>query len=126
MKNMLGKLALKYYKEGYNCSQSIIKVCDDFYKLNLDSQTYDILGCVSNGFGIGSICSVFAAGVMALGLMFDEKKAKTMRLVFLSEANKKFGAVNCPDVRGNMAKYGGCGRVIEETCEIIEKIIASS
>lgn len=126
MINMLGKLALKYYKEGYNCSQCIIKACDDFYKLNLDSRTYDILSCVSNGFGIGSICSVFAAAVMAFGLMFDERKAKALRIAFLTEANKKFGAADCPRVHSYMAKNGGCGKVIEETGEIIEKIVTTS
>lgn len=123
---MLGKLALKYYNEGFNCSQCIIKACDKFYGLGLENTTYDMLRCVSDGFGICSLCSVFAAGVMVIGLMFDERKAKGLRIAFLTEAAKAFGGTDCPKVRSYMHGRGGCARVIEAVGNMLEKIISSS
>lgn len=120
---MLGKLALKYFNEGCNCSQSILKACDEYYNIGLENRTYDMLKCVSGGFGIGSVCSVFVAAVMVFGLMFDEGKAKRLRIVFLEEAHKKFGGTDCPKVQAYMAERGGCGRVIEDVGDMIEKVV---
>ncbi len=120
---MIGKIALKYFKRGFNCSQCILKACDDFYGLSLGESCFDMLKCVSNGFGIGSLCSILSAGVMVLGLMFEENKVKSLRIRFLTEAAEALGGTNCPEIRRNMKSPSGCERAVETAGDLLEKII---
>ena len=123
---MLGKIALKYYNNGLNCSQCIIKAVGEFYNINIDKQSFRMLSAVSNGFGIGSLCSVIAAGVMVFGLMFDENTAKRLRIRLLAKWEEAFGSANCSNIKASPACKNGCERAVYYGGELIESLINST
>lgn len=120
---MLGETALEYFKRGYNCSQCIIKAAGDIYKLDLGINSMDMLRGVSNGFGIGGLCSILTAGIMVFGMLFDENTTKRLRIALLSEVSRKYGAVSCPCLSRKLSCSGGCGRLVKEVGNMIEDII---
>ena len=88
-------LAISFYRNGYNCSQCILKAAEKKFKISLSEQTIKMCSAINNGFGVESICSVLVASVMVLGLIFDAQTARKMRIKFLNEFNSKYGNLNC-------------------------------
>ncbi len=118
---MLGKIALKYFKDGSNCSQCIIKAAGEFYNINIDNNSYRMLSAVSSGFGIGSLCSVLTAGIMVFGLMFDECTAKRLRIRLLAKWREAMGSTDCSKIKA--ACKDGCEKTVYYGAELIESLI---
>lgn len=117
---MLKEKALYFYNQGYNCSQCILKAAENVYKIPISKQALKLCTVVSTGFGVGSMCSVLVAGVMVLGLLFDEASAKSLRIRLLDEFQKKHSNINC-----SFLKKGNCTKIVGDASEILEEIIAS-
>ena len=125
---MLKDIALKYFKNGYSCSESIIQACADE-----GICSPDLLPCAttfSGGMSSGCICGAVSAAQMVLGYNFGrnnrfkgkemlyEKKQTGYRHAIGSTVGKRVGAAAVPQpVRQGSAQYdlypdysGGCGR----------------
>jgi len=114
--------ALEYYRQGYNCSQCILEAAKQKYKIPISDQSIKLCNGVCNGFGVGGICSVIVAGIMVLGLLFDEKTVKRLRLKLITEFQNKFSYINCSQLKESMGKYS-CDKFITEAADLIDKII---
>lgn len=114
---MLKKQAVEYFNEGYNCSQCILKAANDIYRLNLPTECVNMCIGVNNGFGIGGVCSVLVACIMVISIMCpDDIKFKRIKL--LDEFMADNGSINCGEIRKS-----NCINIIEDTCDMLEKII---
>ncbi len=113
------RLALEFYKNGFNCSQAILKAVSKKFDIKLSNECINLCTGVNNGFGIKSICSVLVACIMSLGLFFDNQTTKKLRIKFLNEFNLKYKSLNCERLR---EKYN-CEKIISDAANIIEKII---
>lgn len=138
--------AVAYFKDGFNCSQSILATFASQYNLDIELALR-----VSTGFGggIGSqgeTCGAVSGAVMVIGLEHgkvkaDDKiaKAKTYKLVqeFSQRFNQKFGSTKCKDLLGcdlsteegnKIAREKGlfktiCPVLIQQGVEILEEIL---
>lgn len=115
--------ALKYYQKGYNCSQCILKACEQEYGLRLPEDCLNMCGAINTGFGVGGMCSVLIAGVMVFGLLFDETDAKRLRLKLLSEFRDKYPSMDCSVLRRERQRGINCEQLVCDIAELIEKII---
>lgn len=116
--------ALQYYRQGWNCSQCILKAAEQEYKVPISKQSLTLCTGITTGFGMGGFCAVLIAGIMVFGLLFDEATAKAMRLQFLMEFKDKYGSHNCCDLikrRDNTSQK--CEALICETAEMIDKLV---
>jgi C_GCAxxG_C_C family probable redox protein len=113
-------LAIKFHREGYNCSQCIIKAYDEKYGKKFDASFYKALNGIYNGFGVGSLCSVFVACVMVLSLEFSEDEIAQKRMIFCNNFYEKFGGINCSKLKKD---YDGCEYIIGSGAEMLEKMI---
>lgn len=120
---MLKNKALYYYKNGYNCSQCIIKACESVYKIPLSKQCINMCSALNNGIGIGSTCDVLMAGIMIFGILFDAQTAKRLRIKFLTEFSEKHSSLSCPNLRKEMGNSCDCCSLIGEIADLIEKTI---
>lgn len=120
---MVGKIAAELYEKGLSCSECIFIACDRVYSLGAHKTCYDMLKAVSNGFGIGSVCSILTAAIMVFGIMFDETNAKRLRMELFSEVSRLYGGLSCPCLKKLMYDKGGCRSLIYEIGELTEKII---
>lgn len=113
------QLAVGFYKNGFNCSQAILKAVSKKFNIKLSNECLSLCSGVNTGFGIKSICSVLVACIMALGLIFDSQTVKRLRIKFLNEFNLKYKNLNCA---GLSEKYS-CEKIISDAASILEKII---
>lgn len=113
---MLKNLALKYLKNGYNCSQCILMACCEYYNLNLPKQCYEMCNGIYNGMGIGGMCSVLTACIMIISIMHPEDIA-CKRMLMIDCFNEKNKGINCGKIRQD-----DCETIISNACEILERI----
>lgn len=117
---MLGNLAVDYYRQGCSCSRCILLAVSKRYGIATE-QLYRALSGVSNGFGVGALCSVPVVCVMVLGLIYsDEVIIKQKRLNFLMEFKSRLGSINCSELQHT---NGNCERVIKIGCDILAELI---
>lgn len=113
---------LEYYYQGYNCSQCILKAAEQKYKIPISKQSLKLCSGICNGFGIGGFCSVIAAGIMILGLLFEEKTVKRLRLKLITEFQDKFSSLNCSQLKEKNGEYS-CDKFIAQAADLIDNII---
>lgn len=119
---MLQDLALSFSCDGYNCSQCILKACEEAYGIPVSVDAISMCGPVCTGCGVGTICSVLIGAIMVFGIMFDEETAKRLRIRLLYEFNQDYPSINCSELRNN-GNENICDEVIAKVAEITEKII---
>lgn len=114
---MLKDKAIEYYQRGYNCSQCIIKACEEEFDLKIASDCYKSLDGVYNGFGIGSTCCVLIACIMIIGIVGDDVAYK--RLKMTEGFKKKLGTTECCIIKNE----AGCERIITSACEVLSSVL---
>lgn len=114
---MLSERALEYYKGGINCSQCILKACEDEYNFKISEDLYKACSGFYNGMGIGGCCGVLIACVMAIGILCDD--VPYCRLEMVEKFNCKEGGMNCCKIKNNE----GCESIIKNSCEVLADII---
>lgn len=139
--------ALNLFKNGYNCSQSVLSVFSEDFGLSTDSALK-----LASPFGAGisymqETCGAVTGALMAIGLKFgkgengtneDKERAYKKSQYFFSEFRKIHGSVRCRDLMEGldmntsegMAKIHelnlfqiNCARYVQTAVEITEKII---
>ncbi len=125
--------ALKYFKEGYSCSESVLKAAVDN---NLISEHLIPVGTVfSAGISSGCLCGAAAAGEIIIGAIKGRNdisqspvEAKTLAKEFLTRFKNNYGATCC---RVLSAKYDfasperkqHCSNMVSGACEILEDLL---
>ncbi len=116
-------LALKFYEEGYNCSQCIVKAFEEKFGVEVDEKLYEALNAVNTGFGIGSFCSALAGGIIVFGIVFDDKDARRARIRLIDSFYSYFGSLNCSGLNESKNKNNGCAKVIAMAAFFTEMIL---
>jgi len=116
--------ALLYYKQGYNCSQCILKAVEAVYGIPVSRQCMNACGGVCTGFGVGGMCSVLIAGVMAFGMLFDEAAVKRMRIKLMTMFHEKHKNMDCSVLKAQRQSGMHCETIVSDVAEMVERIIA--
>ena len=117
------RIAIEYYKSGYNCSQCILKAAAERFNFALPKQCLKMCTSINNGFGIKSTCSVLVACIMCLGLIFNEQSAKRLRIKFLNEFNAKYNSLNCSRLKIENSSDYICEKIVGDAAALLENII---
>lgn len=115
--------AVHYYKEGYNCSQCIVKAAEKHYRIKGTEQMNKSLSGICMGFGVGCMCSILVGGIIVFGLLFDEETVKRMRIKLLDEFTKEYGSINCCVLKNRQGKGSDCEDLVFAVAELVEEII---
>ena len=119
----------QYFKDGYNCSEAVMRAATDALGIPVDEQVMQITTGFGGGLGhAGCMCGALTASVMSLGLMKgrtdasqDRQEISALSREFHDRFRGKFGAtccralnphpfdtrehlVNCVKITGNTAK----------------------
>jgi C_GCAxxG_C_C family probable redox protein len=119
------ELSVYFYRNGYNCSQCLLKAAESKYNRPVSKASMAMLNGVNTGFGIGGVCSVLIAGVMVFGLLFDADTVKRLRIRLFDEFKTLYPNMNCSTLIKSRGGDGKCEKLIGEIAEIVEKLIAS-
>ncbi|MDR1067508.1 MAG: C-GCAxxG-C-C family protein [Clostridiales bacterium] len=117
--------SIYYYRNGYNCSQCVLKAVESKYGKPISKMTLTMLNGVNVGFGIGGVCSVLIAGVMAFGMFFDSDTVKRLRLRLFDEFTSLYPNINCSALIKIRGAEGKCEKLIGDIAGIIERLIES-
>ena len=118
------KLAVEFFRQGYNCSQSILKAAEILYNIKVPEESFNMCKGVGSGFGTGSLCCSLVGGIMVFGLMFDENTTKCMRIKLMDLFYQKYGSTQC----GLLLKLmkDDCERIIADAAYMTNQIIKGS
>jgi hypothetical protein len=94
----------------------------DTYSINADRHKLcEAVRGISNGFGVGAMCSVPIACTMIIGLLYsNEADIKGKRLKFMLRFNKALGSFNCSSIQHSVK---GCEQVIALGCDILSELL---
>lgn len=124
---MLGDLAIQYYRNGYNCSQCIIKAVETKYKISFGEMPLNMTRGVCGGFGIGNICCCLVGAIFSLGALFDdENEIKRLRMQLIMEFKERFRDISCCKLKMNYARNKECDIIIKDTCDMFERLVDES
>ena len=116
--------AIFYYRQGFNCSQCILKAVEAVYGLPVSRQCVGVCAGVCTGFGVGGMCSVLIAGVMALGLLFDEQTVKRLRIRLFMMFGEAHKSMDCAVLKQGRTDGTACEKLVAEVAGMLETIIA--
>lgn len=123
--------ALNYYRNGFNCAQSVLKACNE--ELNLTENENELLKAamgLGTGMFVGETCGAVTGAIMALSLKLGSSEAsdrENMRKVFkqikIFETNfkEKNCTMNCKELK-TVYKID-CEKVIKDSAEQVKKQI---
>jgi len=107
-KNMLCEKAVKRFREGYNCAQSVLLTMFEHW-----SGKSELVPKIATAFGAGigrcgSLCGALTGGVMAIGIKYGtnepslEKRLKAYELAqkFYKQFERQHGSVLCRELIG--------------------------
>ncbi len=130
---MLKDKAPEYYRNGFSCSESIIKACID--EGLCPSEFLPAATAFSAGMSSGCLCGAVAASQMVSGYIFgrDNKfdnplsaREKAAELISKFKAKNK---VTCCKVLSSglegMAKKEHCTKLVTDAAEILEELIGA-
>jgi len=114
------KLAVKFFREGLNCSQSILKAAEITYDIKVPDEWLNMCKGVGSGFGTGNFCCALVGAIMIFGYMFDEFDTKYMRIKLIDLFFQKYGSTQCAILT---RKLNDCEHVIADIARMTQEII---
>jgi C_GCAxxG_C_C family probable redox protein len=101
--------AAKYFKEDYNCAQSVLLTMQEYYGIRRNRLIPGIAIAFGGGIGRrGSLCGALTGAIMAIGLkhgtnktvLIGKEKAYETALKFYEEFVKECGSPYCRELIG--------------------------
>ena len=125
---MLLENTTKFYKEGYNCAETLILAGNEAYNLGLDHKTAKVMAGFGGGCGCGHLCGALAGALGVISALTVTDRAHTtegfgpIRADFMKLYEEKLGSFMCNDLK---AKYRTEADACLKTCELTAELLAA-
>lgn len=129
----LRDVVAKYRSDAYDfsCSESTIRGCNEFYKLNLTEDAMRMMAGFSGGMYIGGLCGINAASVAVISHIFTQdvahKSPKLPEVVkeYYDLFDQQYGSHICSELKDDQyQRRGSCSPLITESADILEQVIS--
>ena len=129
------ELAVKYFMEGYSCSEAMVQAAAD--KGYISQEALSIATSFSGGMGVRCLCGAVAGSQMVIGSMYgknverDGKKARALAKEFNETFAQKY-KVNCCKVLSagfdfhSPERKQHCSGMVSDCAVILEDIIKAN
>ncbi|MBR1937546.1 MAG: C-GCAxxG-C-C family protein [Spirochaetales bacterium] len=129
---MLRDIARVYFLEkNYNCAESILRSCNDYYRLKLHDRDMIMVAGFGAGIQSGSVCGALLGGVAALSIMYVEEKAhesKDIKIVtnmFIERFESRLGSILCSELKPRFFNNDiRCFDTVSLAADCLEEIIS--
>lgn len=128
---MLKEAAIKYYQEGYNCAESMIRAGNEVYGFHLHEADMRMTAAFGGGFQIGDVCGALSGAACVISCKYIETKAHdnqvelravTQKLVLAFQ--KRLGSRLCAQVKPAFySKEVKCQNTVAVAAEVLEQVI---
>lgn len=129
---MLKDLATKYYKMGYNCSESTVRAGNEYYNLGLSEHDMRMMAGFGGGLFVKDLCGVLTGAVAAISCRYvatkahdnqDEIKLVVQKMVARFE--ELMSSRHCGVVKDKFyTKEEKCCPTVARGAEVMEQVIA--
>lgn len=115
--------AVEFYKEGYNCAESIVKALNEERNLNIPVSVATPFG---GGMAVGSTCGAITGAIIALGAIKgresaeEANEARNLSKEIMNKIKEDYGTFNCIELKKNGVS---CSEIIEYAYEVLKKHI---
>ncbi|WP_425057686.1 hypothetical protein SCACP_22210 [Sporomusa carbonis] len=128
-------LAGNYFKEGYNCAESVARAFRDFLKLNVSDEALKMASGFGGGLGhSGCMCGALSGATMVLGMLQGRTSKEQNRGPIYTSAGdfhsiftENFGAACCRVLNrhefGTQEQRRTCLKITGTTAELLLKYI---
>lgn len=128
-------LAGQYFKEGYNCAESVVRAFRDFYKLDVSDEALRMASGFGGGLGhAGCMCGALSGATMVLGMLQGRVNKEQSRGPIYGSAHefhevftKQFGVTCCrvlnPHEFGSQEQRRTCLKITGTTAGILLKYL---
>lgn len=100
VEDRLADQAEEYFRQGFNCCESVIKASIETMELPLPEETYRMGKFFRRGVaGSGCICGALAGGMMMLGYMAGEQGDLDLAEQYRRDFVARFGSTCCRVIR---------------------------
>ena len=130
---MLSEVAEKYYAQGYNCAESIIRAGNEVYDLHLHDRDMVMTAAFGGGFHIGDVCGALSGAACVISARYIEKKAHdqkdvirplTQKLVIAFQ--KRMGSRLCAQIKPVFHKPElKCRNTVAVAAQVLEEVLMS-
>ncbi|WP_304152804.1 C-GCAxxG-C-C family (seleno)protein [Megamonas hypermegale] len=128
---MLKDLAAKYYQQGYNCAETIIRAGNEYYNLRLDENAFRITGAFGGGLQVGDVCGALTGSACVVSAKYIETKAhdcpdlKPLMLKLVRAFQTRFSSRLCAQIKAKFHnKEVRCLNTVTLAAEVLEQVIA--
>lgn len=127
---MLKEVAVKYYRQGYNCSESILRAGNEVYQLGLHDRDMIMSAAFGGGFQIGDVCGALCGAACVISSRYVETKAHdcedlrplTQKLVIAFQ--KRMGSRQCAQIKPVFhTKELKCENTVAVSAEVLEDVL---
>ena len=127
---MLKEVAIKYYRMGYNCAESIIRAGNEVYDLGLHDKDMNMTAAFGGGFQIGDVCGALSGAACVISSRYVETKAHdyadmrplTQKLVIAFQ--KRMSSRLCAQIKPVFHnKEIKCENTVATAAEVLEHVI---
>lgn len=127
---MLKDLAAQYYKQGYNCAESITRAGNEYYNLGLDEKAFRMTGAFGGGLQVGDICGALSGSACVISSKYIETKAhecadlRPIMLKLVRAFQTKFSSRLCAQIKAKFySKEVACLNTVTTAAEVLEETI---
>lgn len=123
--------AVEYFKNGFSCSESIIKAASE--EGLCDSSLISVATAFSGGMSSGCLCGAVAAVQILSGLHYgkdnpfgNDVKARENAAFIIEEFKKRNKVTCCRVLSGGLSgaeKKERCSKYVADCCEILENLM---
>ncbi len=102
---MLKEKTSFYYKNGYNCAESLLRGANDAYALDLDENALKVIAGFGGGMQTGDVCGALAGCIAVISSRCVQTKAhdtpslKPMIQQFIQRFEQEFRSIRCHAIK---------------------------
>ncbi|NEU05963.1 C-GCAxxG-C-C family (seleno)protein [Clostridium senegalense] len=117
------KKVLDFHKEGYNCSESIIKAINEENNLDIPVSIATPFG---GGMSVGTTCGAITGAMMVLGATKGRENAKNPNearkygKLLMNKIKEEYGTFDCIELK---RKGVSCDEIIEYAYDALKEIM---
>ena len=102
----LQKLVKKYYLSDFNCAETLLHACNDYYQLDMKEEDIKVMAGFGGGMFVGSTCGALVGSIASISKKVIEVRAHQQTETFrpliqkcVRNFKEDLGAIDCAHVK---------------------------
>lgn len=126
---MLSDIAIKYFEQGYSCSESVVKAAFELKLIDIDFSKFTT--GFSGGMGSGCVCGAVAGSQCVLSYLNQDLPKSTVKLIaskFVEKFQKQYKVCCCRILtrayeHDPIERRKNCVNIVQYCSKILEEMV---